>query len=452
MAKFTRAMRPEYKITWFQADLCAALDDVVSGACRRLIVTMPPGHGKSEYCSRLLPAYFVGRNPTGKIILTSYGADLARDASRDARAIVQSDRYRWLFPETEVSADSSAIERWGTTGGGSVVAQGVGGAITGRRADLIVVDDPLKDREEAESKAALDSCWNYFTGTLMTRLLPGGRIVVIMTRWSPKDLVGRLLGGPRAAEWRVLHFPAVAEDGEMWRNKGDALWPERYPSEELARMREMSPYDFESLYQGRPYNRGGQYLKREWFEVISARDVPPGLRWVRGVDLAVSIKKRADQTASVRMARHLDGGIETFYIAGGWARREEWPTTRRIITERAKAERIKLVVEAVAGFDVAFRELAAELGSCCQVVKVSPTRDKLARALPWIAAAESRRVALVSGDGSAGWVDEFLAQAEAFPSSGVHDDLIDAASLAYEGLKASGMSMLWDPRYAVAVS
>jgi predicted phage terminase large subunit-like protein len=452
MVKFTQAMHPDYRVAWFQEELCAALDDVASGTCRRLIVTMPPGHGKSEYCSRLLPAYVLGKDPSERIIMTSYGADLIRDASRDTRAIVQSERYGWIFPHTAIAQDSSAVERWGTSGGGAVVAQGVGGAITGRRASLIIVDDPLKDREEAESKAVLDTCWNYFTGTLMTRLLPGGRMVIIMTRWSPKDLVGRILGGPRAMEWRVLHYPAIAEKDEMWRTTGEALWPERYPLGDLERMREVAPYDFESLYQGRPYHRGGQYLRRDWFERVDAKDVPPGLRWTRGVDLAVSIKKRADMTASVRVARCMEGHIETIYIGGGWARRAEWPITKRLIIERARMERIKLIIEAVAGFDVAFRELASELGACCQVVKVSPTRDKLARALPWIAAAESKRVALVEGDGDNAWIEEFLAQAEAFPSTGVHDDLIDAVSLAYEGSKVAGMAMIWDPAFASALS
>jgi predicted phage terminase large subunit-like protein len=248
-----------------------------------------------------------------------------------------------------------------------------------------------------------------------------------MTRWSPGDPVGRILAGPDAASWRVLHFPAIDD-------QGNALWPERYSREALDAIRQaIGSYDWESLYQGRPHARGGQYLKRAWFEIVDESDLPMSLIWFRGLDLAVSTKKTADYTASVRVAQHQEAGAEYYYVAGGFNQRLDWPDAKRKIVSLSTAEKSQLCVEAVAGFAVAHRELEQALAGVCVVRQVQATKDKLTRALPWIAAAEAGKIVLVrSARGSNDWIDEFLAQAEAFPAAGAHDDLIDALSIAFE--------------------
>lgn len=428
VAAFCLATKTDFQMTPFHRRICESLDQVVAGDCRRLILTMPPRHGKTELVSRRLPAFFFGHYPAGQIISTSYGFELAKTFSRDVRRIMDSGVYQGIFPEVSLAQDSAAIERWETAQGGAYLGQGVGGSITGHGADLILVDDILPNREAAESETQLAKMWDFYTGTLYPRLHPGGRIVVIMTRWSPGDLVGRILAGEDADSWQVLHFPAIDDSGA-------ALWPDRYPKEELEGIkRNVGNYDFESLYQGRPCARGGQYLKRVWFPIIEERNLPGGLTWNRGLDLAVSTKKTADFTASVKVAKHREGGHDSFFIAGGWNQRLDWPLAKKKIIAIAQAERVKLCVEAVAGFIVAHRELEEALRAVCQVKKVNATKDKLSRALPWIAAAESGKIALVRGSGSNDWIDQFLAQAESFPASGIKDDIIDAVSIAFEGV------------------
>jgi predicted phage terminase large subunit-like protein len=426
MAAFSLATKSDFDLTPFHRAICEALDRVVTGECRRLILTMPPRHGKSELVSRRLPAFFLGHYPAGQIISTSYGFELTKTFSRDVRRIMAGEVYQATFPETTLAPDSASIERWETAQGGAYLAQGVGGSITGHGADLLLCDDLIPNREAAESETQLAKTWDFFTGSLFPRLHPGGRIVLIMTRWSPGDPVGRILAGEDAAAWTVLHFPAIDDNGA-------ALWPERYPREELERTRRaVGAYDFESLYQGRPYARGGQYLKRAWFTVIDEKDLPEGLTWIRGLDLAVSTKARADFTASVKVARHEGNGLEAYFVAGGWNQRLEWPAAKKKIVAIAEAERIRLCVEAVAGFIVAHRELEESLRGACVVQKITATKDKLTRAQPWIVAAEAGKVVLVRGPGSNDWIEEFLNEAETFPAAGVHDDLIDALSIAFE--------------------
>jgi predicted phage terminase large subunit-like protein len=433
MAGFTLATKPEYDLTQFHRQICEALDSVVSGDCRRLILTMPPRHGKSELVSRRLPAFFFGHHPGAQIISTSYGFELSKVFSRDVRRIMQADTYAAIFPKTTLAPDSSAMERWETAQGGAMLAQGVGGSITGHGADLLVCDDLISNREQAESETQLEKAWDFFTGSLYPRLHPGGRIVLVMTRWSPGDPVGRILAGADAAAWKVLHFPAIDDHGA-------ALWPARYSKETLDAIRQaIGNHDWESLYQGQPFTRGGQYLKRAWFEIVDENKVPTGLTWFRGLDLAVSTSKTADFTASVRVAQHQEAGVETCFVAGGYNQRLDWPNAKRKIVALATEEKARLYVEAVAGFIVAHRELEEALRGVCIVQKVQATKDKLTRALPWIAAAEAGKIVLVrSARGSNDWIDTFLSEAEAFPAAGVKDDLIDALSIAYDAAHTRG--------------
>lgn len=424
MEAFAMLVRPQYADTWapYHSKICDALDRVAAGDCRRLIVTLPPGHGKSEFCSVLLPAYMIGRQRNAKVIVTAYGATLVELASRRCMEVVESQGYRSVFPGVQLNERAKAASLWEVVGGGRYLAAGMSGSITGHRADLIVVDDPHSNKSEAESETVQRTVWDLFTGSLQTRLYPGGRIVVIMTRWSPGDLVGRILESDGAEEWEVLHLPALSEENEP-------LWPKMYDRGYLEERRATDPHTFEALYQGRPYIRGGNYLRREWFKYSEVE--PEGVTWHRGIDLAVSAKRRADFTASVRVA--MKEGV--MWIAGGWFHRAEWPTSKRKIVAVADAETSILHVEGVIGFDIAVRELMEELRGRRVVNAVNVKADKLTRALPWIALAEAGRVVLVRRPGGADdvWLNEFMAEADTFPGGGRHDDLIDAVTLGYHG-------------------
>lgn len=444
MSAFAMLVRPQFgRLPGFQRVICEHLDRVAAGEVKRLVITLPPQHGKSELAARLFPCFFLGRNPAAKIIMASYAHGLISRHSRDAREIMRGDAYRQIFPDAGLARDAQAVESWETQAGGRVVAAGREGSITGHAADLIIADDLLSGREEAESPTMLEKTWDFWTGSLLSRTHVDSRIVLIGTRWSVGDPIGRALSGPGGDQWTVLHLPALAEDGDaLGRDPGAALWPERHPADFLEGKRlDIGEHEFQSLYQGRPFARGGQYIRRGWFGEISSPDLPSGLAWTRGLDLAVSAKRTADYTASVKVARHGDA----LYLACGWLRRAEWPVVKRLVVEQARGERARLAVEAVAGFDVAFRELAEALRGRCVVTKIKATKDKLTRALPWIAEAEAGRVVLVR-EGQAdrdAWIGEFLAQCEAFPSSGMHDDLVDAVSIAHEADVRAGLDTMW---------
>ena len=190
------------------------LEAVERGEIDRLMINMPPRHGKSELASRRFPAWFLGRHPNKSVIAASYNSDLAADFGRQVRNIVAAREYANLF-ETKLAEDSRAANRWNTDAGGSYVAAGVGTAITGGGADILLIDDPVKDREEADSEIQRQKVWDWYTSTAYTRLAPGGRIIVIQTRWHEDDLSGRLLveqakGGDK---WEILELPAITSDG-----------------------------------------------------------------------------------------------------------------------------------------------------------------------------------------------------------------------------------------------
>ena len=426
MLPFSIGAMANFSIADVHREICAKLDEVVRGVCRRLILVMPPRHGKSQLVSRHLPAMFLGLFPQNQVIATAYGFELVKSFSRDVRRIMESPAYLTAFGDI-LRQDSGAVERWETKQGGAYLAQGVGGSITGHGADLLICDDLLSNREQAESATQLAKVWDFFTGSLLTRLHPGGRVVLVMTRWSTGDPVGRILSGDDAGAWDVMHFPALSDDGA-------ALWPERFSAEWLAdTRRSVGAYDWESLYQGRPHARGGQYIKRGWFKRCKESELPQGLLWWRGVDLAATAKKTSDFTASVRVAEEKRGNETWYYIAGGLCARMEWPIAKRRIVELCKAERCRVCIEAVAGFIVAYREIADALRGTCLVREVPVSKDKLTRALSWIVAAEAGRVVIVESGRDDEWIETLLNQCDTFPSEGVHDDLIDAVSIAFEG-------------------
>lgn len=257
------------------------LEAVERGELRRLMIFMPPRHGKSELASRRFPAWYMGRNPDVEIIAASYNSDLAADFGREVRAIVNSSEYQALFPGVALRQDSKAADRWHTTGGGAYRASGVGTAMTGRGADLLLIDDPVKDREEADSELRRDRVWDWYRSTAYTRLSPQGRVVVIQTRWHEDDLSGRLLEQMKADgdQWEVLSLPAIVD--------GRALWEDRFPLERLdAIKRTIGPREWSALYMQSPQPDEGTFFQREWLKSWTER--PKDLRIYGTSDYAVT--------------------------------------------------------------------------------------------------------------------------------------------------------------------
>ncbi len=242
---------------------------------------MPPRHGKSELASRRFPAFYLGQYPTQQIIASSYGADLASDFGREVRNIVASPEYSKLF-DVALSVDSQSANRWHTDKQGAYVAAGVGTAITGRGAHVLLIDDPFKDREEADSENQREKVWSWYTSTAYTRLMPGGAVVLIQTRWHDDDLAGRLIEAQKHGgdQWEILSLQAIDNDGA-------ALWPAWYPIERLSQIKGViGPRDWNSLYQQDPVPDTGDYFKREWFRYYET--VPNHLEIYGASDYAVT--------------------------------------------------------------------------------------------------------------------------------------------------------------------
>ena len=297
---FVKYNFPGYQVNWHHKILAEKLEAVERGEIKRLIVMMPPRHGKSELGSIQFPSWFIGRNPTKEIIAVSYSSELATDFGRKTRNLVRTSESKDIF-DTTLAEDSKSVGKWHTEQGGSYIAVGVGGAITGKGADILLIDDPIKNREDAESDIVRAKQWSWYTSTAYTRLSPTGAVVLILTHWHDADLAGRLLDDEDGDEWEVIKFPALATDDEKYRTKGEPLWPTRYTLKKLLNVkRVIGSYDWASLYQQDPIDPELQEFKQEWFRSRSWEEVEKlNTRNFLTVDTAISQKASADYTAMV---------------------------------------------------------------------------------------------------------------------------------------------------------
>jgi len=289
-----------FEINWHHRVIAEHLEKVERGEIKRLIIEMPPRHGKSTLASVLFPAWYLGKHPEREVITTSYSGELAKKFGGDTRDIFSDAQFRAVF-DVNLKEDSQAKNLWTTDSGGSYTSVGRGGTTTGRGADLLIIDDPFSNREEAESKTIRESVWNWYTSTAYTRLEKGGAVVVIHTRWHTDDLIGRLLekqeqGGD---EWVRIRFPAIAEEDEPYRKAGEPLWPEKYDLDALQNIKaNVGVYDWNALYQQNPITSETQLFHREWFKYFQDSDlVNKNLLVYATVDLAIGEKEQSDNTA-----------------------------------------------------------------------------------------------------------------------------------------------------------
>ena len=298
---FSIATNPNYVPAWHLDEIAAELEKIERIGDKEykvLLVFMPPRHGKSELCTVGFPVWYLGRNPTKEIITVSYSAELAQDFGSKARSIAGSEAYKAIF-NTSLKEDEQGKAKWKTDKGGSYTSVGVGGAVTGRGANVLIFDDPIKNREEAESETYRQRVWDFFTSTAFTRLEPNGVVVVILTRWHVDDLAGRILTNEELKKrCKIIHFPAIAIHDEEYRKTGEALWPSRFNVEALTEIRNtVGPYDFEALYQGSPVLTENQEFRPEWYKYITEAELE-GKQCANflTVDTAISKKVQADYT------------------------------------------------------------------------------------------------------------------------------------------------------------
>ena len=287
---FCKYVWPEMLVGEHHKRIAAALDRVVAGKCKRLMIAMPPRHGKSQMGSYLFPAYLMGKLPQSKLIVGSHTAELAQRFGRMIRNLVDDERYSEIFPEMKLSADSKAAGRWNTAQGGEAFFIGKGGAMTGRGGDVVILDDIL-DEQDAVSETAMENTWEWYTSGPRQRLQPNGTIIVINTRWKMDDLSGRLLrqqGQLKADQWEILEFPAILPSNTP-------LWPEYWSLDELEKVKmSIGLKKWNAQWQQQPTNDDGAILKREWWRKWK-HDEPPSCEYIlQTMDTAYSKKETAD--------------------------------------------------------------------------------------------------------------------------------------------------------------
>jgi predicted phage terminase large subunit-like protein len=431
---FLERVSPTWNWSWRHlAYLQHQLDRVTDGEIKRLMIQMPPRHGKSETATIRYPIYRLNMDPELRVVVGAYNATLASKFSRKARRLA-------AHTGIALSDDRTAVDDWETAAGGGMRAVGVGGGITGQGGDLIVIDDPVKSREEAESEVYREKVWNWYTDDLYTRLEPGGAMILIMTRWHMDDLAGRILASEGAAKWTVVNLPALAlENDPLGRAFGEALCPDRYDEEALLAIKTdggMSEYAFAALYQQDPRPRDGNMFPRAKVEIVDA--VPADLKlrvryWDKGGG------PTGDPTAGVKMATNAERTV--FYIEDVVHARVTIDDRNKLMRQTAEMdgrsvrgwveqepgsggkESAQLTVRGMSGFPYFAEPVSG---------------DKVERADPLAAQWQAGNVKMVR----ARWNKAYLDEMEAFPS-GVHDDQVDASSGAFNKLSLSRSTQWW---------
>lgn len=395
----------------------------------RLVIEMPPRHGKTVTTSRLYPTWHLGRNPDHRVMLVSYGATLSDKNSRTARNLITSPYYQAIFPDAQLAPDSRAVDSWNLANAdGGVDALGIGGGATGKGAHVLVIDDPIKSRAEAESLTYREGNWEAFTSDLYTRLEPNGAIILMATRWHADDLTGRAL---QMAEegWKRLRLPALAEDNDpLGREYGAALWPERFDQSTLEKIKvAIGAYDFAALYQQSPLPSGGGLFDATKIEIVDY--VPECKQVVRFYDLAVTAKKTSDYTVGLKLGITAD---ERPVILDVYRAQRELPDVQEAIVQNAQMDGasvpIRLEAEKAGIVQLQFLLRDARMRSFTVDAK-APEGDKYTRAAPVAARVNAGRVLMVR----AAWNRALLDELAVFPQ-GEHDDQVDTLSGAYDML------------------
>lgn len=410
--------------------LIKALQDVADGRCDRLMVLMPPGSAKSTYASKIFPAWWMCRQGRTNVIAASHTADLAGDFGRAVRGIIAEHGG-----ETLLARDNRSAHRFATQAGGEYFSTGVQGPLTGRRADLALIDDPVKSHTVAESASQREGLWNWYRSELLTRLKPNGRVVLVMTRWHEDDLGGRLLTSPDG--WRILRLPAIAEaDDPIGRTPGEALWPEYQSLASLRRTQiSVGSRVWSSLYQQSPSPPGGTLFPADRLQVVE--QVPAGRACVRAWDLAATAAtdgRDPDWTVGVKLGR--DGErvfvLDVVRLRGG--PNEVAQTIAAVASRDGQAVPVGLPQDPGQAGKMQVAWLSQMLAG--HRIQTSPeTGSKLMRATPAAAAAEAGNLLLARG----AWNEALVGELREFPH-GAKDDQVDALSRAFGMLAVAAVA------------
>lgn len=442
LLSFALATQSHYNLSWHHNAVGDVLMAAARGEIPRLIITMPPQHGKSALATISFPAWYLGLYPDRRVVVTSYSASLAQDFGRDFRRIVESEEYQKIFPQTKLPGkkDSGWVNRVDTVEivdhRGAYRCTGVGGALTGKSADLAIIDDPIKNREEAYSPTYRERVYGWYQSTLRTRIQGAhSSIIVIMTRWHQDDLVGRLLRmadeSEHADQWQVLELPAIKQDSPNDidpREPGEALWPARYNVEYLEKTRAASGETlWESLYQCNPTSVAGEIIRREWLKTY--RDIPPCDKVIQAWDL--NFGKTAKSVKSSYVAGQCWGRSGSKYyllesIRGKWTHTEN---KRQVMNMRARWDNCQAVyIEDAASGAPLIDDLK---GIVPGLIPVKPDGSKVARFEAVAPLFEAGQIYIPERSDLSvrEWVEEIVS----FPGA-PNDDQADAAAMALSKL------------------
>jgi len=416
--------------------LCDALDKVLSEGNQHIMFFFPPGSAKSTYSSQLFPAYAVAKKPGTLVMQVSHTLDLAESFGRKARNFMAQDEYKETFPGVSINADKTAAGEWEVSNGSTYKAGGVGTGLSGRRADIGIIDDPVKDMQAVMSETQRESLWQWYLSVFRTRIKPGGSELLIMTRWHEDDLAGRLLAA-EPGKWKVIRVPMVCEDEDdpLGREMGERLWPE-YFTQEMVQTAKLDPRIWDSLYQQRPTAKEGSLFKVDRIKMVLPHEVPGDQPAYMAHDLAAT-EGGGDWSAVAVIRRPKDKNevfIDIRRCQKEPSERNKWllkiaraikPASYRIPKDpgqagKEQAERMQ-------------REMVAEGVNNCVISAISG--DKEVRAEGLAAAVNAGMVRIVQSRDS----KDFLEELRQFPH-GKHDDMVDAAADAYNEMMLSGNS------------
>ena len=430
--KFVRHVWPSFIGGSHHKIFAEKLERVAKGELKRLIVNMPPRHTKSEFASYLFPAWVMGRNPHTKIIQATHTAELAVGFGRKVKNLLDSEIYRDVFPEIELARDAKASGRWSTNEGGEYYAVGVGGALAGRGANLCIIDDPVSE-QDALSPTALDGIYEWYTSGPRQRLQPGGAIIIVMTRWSIRDLTAKVLqkqaeGG--ADQWEVVEFPAIFPDTD------NVLWPEFWSRDELEGVRASIPVSkWNAQYLQNPTAEEGAIIKREWWNVWEADDPPPCEYIIQSYDTAFTKSQRADYSAITTWGIfYPDEGDEPAIILldaekGRWEFPELKDAALRLYNEY---DPDMVLIEQKASGTPLTHELR-QMGIPVSAFTPGRGADKFSRMNACSPVFESGMVWCPETR----WAEEVIEECAAFPN-GEHDDLADSMTQAILRFRQGG--------------